>query len=63
MPPQKQVRIHVRLLHTHSFLVSELGTRQSEVSAFPLFEDLPLASLLLLQLAFNDGLGLLEVMK
>ena len=44
-------------------LVSKTSTRESEVSALPLLEDLPLASLLFLQLTFNDGLRLLEVMK
>ena len=46
---------------THSFLVGELGTGKSEVSAFPLLEDLPLATLLFLQLALDNGLRLLEV--
>ena len=48
---------------THSFLVGELGTGKSEVSALPLLEDLPLATLLFLQLALDDGLGLLQMMN
>ena len=46
-----------------TLLVRKLSSRQSEVSVLPLLEDPPLASLLLLQLAFNNGLGLLEFMK
>ena len=48
---------------THGFLVGELGTGEGEVSAFPLLEDLPLAALLFLQLALDNGLGLLEMMN
>ena len=48
---------------THSFLVGELGTGESEVSALPLLEDLPLATLLFLQLALDNGLGLLQLMN
>ena len=35
-------------------LVSKTSTRESEVSALPLLEDLPLATLLLLELALDD---------
>ena len=44
-------------------LVSKTSTRESEVSALPLLEDLPLATLLFLQLALDNGLGLLQMMN
>ena len=43
-------------------LVSKTSTRESEVSALPLLEDLPLATLLFLQLALDNGLGLLNTL-
>ena len=47
------------MLHTNLF-VSEFGPRESEVSALPLLEELPLSSLLLLQLPLNDWLRFLH---
>ena len=41
---------------THRLLIRQFGPREREVATFPLFEEFPLSALLLLQLAFDDGL-------